>query len=95
MNIERSVITVGPNGGRGFVVEGWPDRYVITAAHCLPALPPAHAMSYVSERTYGELLGPLGEKPTIMAECAFADPVSDIAVLSEPDGQVWDEAEAY
>jgi len=66
------------------------------AAHCLPFLPPCHGMSYIQERTYGALLGPLGEKPTVMAECLFVDPVSDIAVLGEPDGQVlFDECEAY
>ena len=42
MIIERlksGVITVGH--GRGFVVEGAGERLVITAAHCLPSLPPA------------------------------------------------------
>src|SRR5467141_2465247 len=41
MIIERlksGVITVGH--GRGFVVEGAGERLVITAAHCLPSLPP-------------------------------------------------------
>jgi hypothetical protein len=31
------VVTVGD--GRGFVVEGGHQRYVITAAHCLPERP--------------------------------------------------------
>ena len=42
MIIERlksGVITVVH--GRGFVVEGTGERLVITAAHCLPSLPPA------------------------------------------------------
>ena len=42
MIIERlksSVITVGH--GRGFVVEGAGERLVITAAQCLPSVPPA------------------------------------------------------
>jgi hypothetical protein len=38
-----AVLQVG--GGRGFVVEVNGDRYVITAAHCLPFFPPCHAMS--------------------------------------------------
>ena len=46
MIIERlksGVITVGH--GRGFVVEGAGERLVITAAHCLPSLPPALPLS--------------------------------------------------
>jgi hypothetical protein len=61
---------------------------VVTAAHCLPVLPPAHPASYTEERTYARLLGPLGKrKPTVFAECLFVDPVADLAVLSEPDSQ--------
>lgn len=89
-----SIITVGD--GRGFVVNGKRDRLIVTAAHCLPSLPPCHRMSYTEERTYGALLAPLGSKPTVWAECLFANPVADIAVLSSPDNQVlWDEADAY
>jgi hypothetical protein len=29
----------------------------------------------------------IGKEPTIWAECLFVDPVSDIALLGEPDGQ--------
>jgi hypothetical protein len=61
--------------------------YIITAAHCLPSFPPCHGNSYLHERTYQDLLGPLGEKPTVWAECAFADPIADIAVLGPPDNQ--------
>ena len=57
-------------------------RLVVTAAHCLPKLPPPHAMAYGSERTYQEQLGNLdGTKKGIWAKCLFADPVADIAVL--------------
>jgi hypothetical protein len=53
-------------------------------------------MSYTEERTYPELLGRLGEEPSVWAECVFVDPVADIAVLSEPDNQeLSEEAEAY
>jgi hypothetical protein len=103
MNVQTSaVITVGD--GRGFVVEARPRTFpftgrkplVVTAAHCLPRQPPAHAASYLYERTYGNLLGALGEKPHVWAECLFADPVADIAVLGEPDNQELDEqADAY
>jgi hypothetical protein len=104
INIDRvksAVITVG--AGRGFVIEHKHSRLVITAAHCLqrgdppePYLPPAHGMSYTEERTYVNFLAPLGQEPTVWAECLFADPVADIAVLGEPDNQtLWNEAEAY
>lgn len=72
------------------------ERLVVTAAHCLPRQPPAHAASYLHERTYENLLGALGEKPHVWAECLFADPVADIAVLGEPDNQELDEeADTY
>lgn len=85
-----SVVRVG--GGRGFVIG---DR-VVTAAHCLPHLPPAHAASYLEERTFENLLGALDAEPTIWAECLFVDPVADIAVLGCPDGQeLHEQADAY
>jgi hypothetical protein len=66
IEVARSVLKVGD--GRGFVVNGERDRLVITAGHCLPGLPPCHGMSYIHERTYKKLLGPLGrKKPTVWA----------------------------
>jgi len=90
------------DGGRGFVIEtkDW-DRLVVTAAHRLqsggePYLPQPHGMSNLEERTYANLLGPLGGELTVWAECLFVDPVADLAVLGSPDGQAfWEEAEAY
>ena len=88
-----AVLTVGR--GRGFVLEGinpahehLVERYVITAAHCLNRtrrsrknyFPPCAAASYVEQRTYRELLGPLGDKPTVWAECLFVDPVADAPI---------------
>jgi hypothetical protein len=35
----------------------------------------------------GALLGRLGQPQKVWAECLFADPVGDIAVLGEPDSQ--------
>jgi hypothetical protein len=71
-------------------------RLVVTAAHCLPKLPPAHALAFNSDKTY-KLLGSLdGSKSGIWAECLFANPVADIAVLDRPgDQELGDEADAY
>jgi hypothetical protein len=92
---KSSVITVGD--GRGFVViDKRENRFVITAAHCLPHLPPGHCSSHVEEQIYPNLLGPLGNKHTVWAECFFVDPIADIAVLGCPDNQrFFDEADAY
>ena len=59
--LTAGVITAG--SGRGFVVEGAGERLVITAAHCLPFLPPAQSFFGPKERTYGPLLAPLGDDP--------------------------------
>ena len=93
-----SVITVGD--GRGFVIapkhNRFGKRFVLSAAHCLPWLPPAHPATYTEELTYGPLLGPLGKEPSVLAECAFVDPVADLAVLRSPDNQeLSEEADAY
>ncbi len=87
-----AIVKVG--NGRGFIIEADNQRFIITAAHCLPHLPPCHAASHTEERTYRDLIGPLGESaPTVWAECLFADPVGDIAVLGSPDDQdLYDEA---
>jgi hypothetical protein len=57
----------------------------------------AHAAAFTSERTYANLLGKLhGQKRDVWAECLFADPVADIAVLGCPDEEELDEqADAY
>jgi hypothetical protein len=107
---KHAVVTVGD--GRGFIVKHAQPRrvisgqnqykvvevirYIITAAHCLPFFPPCHPTSYLNERTYQAVLGPLEADPTIWAECVFADPVADIAVLGPPDNQeLWAQCEAY
>ena len=93
--VRASVLTVG--AGRGFVVEAYEIPLVITAAHCLPHLPPASALRNLEERTYARLLGPLGQREReVSAERVFADPVADLAVLGSPDDQeLWDENQAY
>jgi hypothetical protein len=72
-------------------------RVVVTAAHCLPNLPPAHPAAYSEERTFPKLLGSLdGKKKDIWTECLFVDPVADIAVLGTPDTQeLFEQADAY
>jgi hypothetical protein len=68
---KRAVITVGD--GRGFVVEGNRGKLcVITAAHCLQDLPPAHPGSYLEERTYPNLLGRIGV-PTLPSLVSLTD----------------------
>jgi hypothetical protein len=90
-----SILRVGE--GRGFVVEDADnDRLVITAAHCLPLFPPCASASSLEERTYQALLGPIGQKAIVWAECFFVDPIGDIAVLGPPDSQELSEQwEAY
>ena len=68
----------------------------MTGAHCLPHVPPCHGGLYLEERTYPKLLASLGSEPTVWAECLFADPIADIAVLGSPDSQeLFEQAEDY
>lgn len=91
---QDAVVRVG--GGRGFVIEADNARLIVTAAHCLPHFPPCHGGSYTEERTYPNLVGRIGDEPSIWAECLFADPIGDIAVLGCPDGQeLFEQWEAY
>lgn len=85
-SVTRSVVSVG-EGGRGFVVAGaFEQRFVVTAAHCLPFVPPPHLARHLEEYTFKKLLARLGKKPRIWAECKFVDTMADIAVLGAPDG---------
>jgi hypothetical protein len=90
--LTSAVITVGD--GRGFVVEGAGERLVITAAHCLPSLPPALPAFGLAARTYGPLLAHRGEQPHAWAVCRFVDPIADIAVLGSPDNPHADDYQA-
>jgi hypothetical protein len=73
------------------------SRLVVTAAHCLPNLPPANAYPYPQERIYRDLLRSLdGTKSDVWSVRLFADSVADIAVLGCPDEQeLHEEADAY
>jgi Trypsin-like peptidase domain len=90
--LTSGVITVGH--GRGFVVESAGERLVITAAHCLPSLPPALSAFGPAARTYGPLLARRGEEPRTWAVCRFVDPIADIAVLGSPDNPHADDYKA-
>jgi hypothetical protein len=92
----RAILAVG--AGRGFLVRTALEQptFIVTAAHCLPHLPPAHPASFAEERTYFRLLGELGTDPSVAAEVVFVDPVADIAVLEQPDDQTFfEEADAF
>ena len=96
MKAEASLIRVGD--GRGFVVADMrlEELFIITAAHCIPEMPPAHLGRYLHEETF-PLLGPLLKgKPHVFATVLFYDPIGDVAVLGPPDGQaMYDDASAY
>src|ERR1700741_2496788 len=80
--LTAGVITAG--SGRGFVVEDAGERLVITAAHCLPFLPPAQSFLGPKECSYGPLLASLRDWPRASAVCRFVTPIADIAVLGSP-----------
>jgi hypothetical protein len=62
------------------------EHVVVTAAHCLPHMPPADGAAFAEERTYTNLLGKLNcEECDVLTECLFVDPVADVAVLGAPD----------
>jgi Peptidase S7, Flavivirus NS3 serine protease len=71
-------------------------RIVVTAAHCLPTMPPVRSGKLIEDVSYAKILGPLGEEPTVSATCLFADPVSDVALLGPPDKEALpDENDAF
>jgi hypothetical protein len=95
---KRAVVRFGA-GGRSFIVSAGGDRYVITAAHCLPRdrIPRPNLANGVSELTFPDIIGKLASKrATIWAElCAFSA-TDDFAVFSEPDGQeLYEQCEEY
>jgi hypothetical protein len=94
---KNDLIDVG--AARGFVIEvdgPFNERLVVTAAHCLPFLPPPGPHE-PEDSIYVELLGPLDcEQLTVWAACLFVDLVADIAVLCIPHPQHFSEgAETY
>jgi hypothetical protein len=93
---KRAVIAAG--AGRGFIVAKGFERYVITAAHCLPHYPEPHVAKSTSELTYPRILGPLAsDQRPIWAELVFCSAVDDLAVFGEPEAgyDVSDEDDPY
>lgn len=69
-------------------------RVVVTAAHVLPNLPPAHGDPRPEDKIY-PVVGPLDcETPSIKTECLFANPVADLAILGIADSEVYEEGES-
>jgi Trypsin-like peptidase domain len=93
----RAVVQIGRHGGRGFIIVVGERRYVVTAAHCVfDKLPVPHSARDSNEVTYRNLIGPLGGRRRVSAECVFLDPIADIAVFGTPDAQErYEEAQAY
>jgi Trypsin-like peptidase domain len=97
-----AVIRVGAKGGRGFIVspgEDEDERYVITAAHCLPRsrYPSPGLANSATELTFPNFLGQLSQKRlTIWAELYAINLCDDFAVLRAPDNQALsDQFEQY
>jgi hypothetical protein len=84
-------------GGRAFLLESDDNkRVVVTAAHCLPEIPPAHPGRYANECTFQDFLGPLDGKVDIWVQCQFADIMADIAVLGPPEhDDLYDQYQAF
>lgn len=89
-----TVLRIGD--GRGFVVDAEGDRMILTAAHCLHETLLVGAHSGSEDRLFRNLIGALGSEPDVCCQCYFLDPIADIAVLGEPDNQMFfQEAEDY
>jgi hypothetical protein len=82
---DRATILVGR--GRGFVVEGADGRLVVTAAQCLPHVPPSIIDPILDQRTFGNVLAPLRSELRVSARCLFIDPIGDLAVLGPVEGE--------
>ena len=65
---KKAIVQVG-HGGRGFIV-GARDRFVVTAAHCVPIehIPTPDMSNGPEQLTFPNIIGPLGETPASMAD---------------------------
>jgi S1-C subfamily serine protease len=81
-----AVVQVG--GGRGFVVAAGEDRYVVTAAHCVPREQrPTPHLANTSKLTCRDIIGTRGKKPTIWGDLCVYILTNDVAVFTAPDAQ--------
>lgn len=81
--LKEGVVRVGH--GRGFLVAGFHEVLIITAASCLAK---GSAASDASPESHSKaLVGPLHVTPGVIADCLFADPFADLAVLRCPNEQ--------
>ncbi|SDJ17589.1 MULTISPECIES: hypothetical protein [Bradyrhizobium] len=95
---KRAIVRVGA-GGRGFIVGAGEDRFVITAAHCLPLerLPTPHLANSINEYTFEDIIGPLhAKKLTIWGELCMFNLTDDVAAFAAPDDQeLYDQCARY
>ena len=82
---KKAIVQVG-HGGRGFIV-GARDRFVVTAAHCVPIehIPTPDMSNGPEQLTFPNIIGPLGETPTIWCELCAYGLTDDIAAFCEPE----------
>jgi hypothetical protein len=73
------VLIIRVGRGCGFVVEISGKRLVLSAAHCLPVF-----RKYKDLALCTELIGPLGEIPTVAGKCLSIDVINDLAVIGPP-----------
>jgi Trypsin-like peptidase domain len=84
----QAIVRVGD--GRGFIVGADGNRFIITAAHCIPRerRPMPHLANGVGELTCPNLIGPLKRaKRTIWGELCALSLTDDVAALCAPDDQ--------
>ena len=94
-SLTDAIVGVG-SGGRGFIVKAPREQLVVTAPHCLGRdLLLANTGASPMERTIREIVGPLGEKPEVAAECLLADLIRGVVVLGEPDEDDFDEYDKF
>jgi hypothetical protein len=98
--LTSAVVQVRNGKGRGFIVgPAHRDRYIVTAAHCVPRwrYPRPHLANGINELTFPNFVRPLGVKRgTVWAELCVLNLTDDIAVFRGPDDQeLSDEADQY
>ena len=82
-------------GCRGFIVGAGLDRFILTAAHCVPddRLPTPHLWNGPRELAFPDFIGPVGDTPTIRGELCVYGLTDDIAAFSVPSSDIEDEYE--